>query len=159
MRNNADVRARRIGLRGGKKRNAGCQTEPGKGSKWNPVSFSEGAKMASIGFQTEPGAGIQMEPTIYISGGRAPVADTPPPPSLATPLADDAPTPHDALLPNAPTTLATARPRLLWARPVVREMAGAEAVSRRNEINAADRDAQVADPMRRLTSHHSGFLS
>jgi hypothetical protein len=56
-RENADVRARRIGLRGGKKRVAGFQINPGKGSKWNPVASSAVAETASIGFQTEPGPG------------------------------------------------------------------------------------------------------
>jgi hypothetical protein len=32
-------------------------------------------------------------------------------------------------------------------------MAGAEAILRRNEINAADRNAQVADPVRLATIH------
>ena len=48
---------------------------------------------------------------------------------------DDAPTPHDTLLPNA-TTPATARPRLVWTRPVVRELTGAEATARRLEYSA-----------------------
>jgi hypothetical protein len=70
-----------------------------------------------------------------------------------TPLVYAAPTPEDVLLPDAPTTSATVQLRLVWARPVVRELAGAEAVLRRNEINAADRHVPVADPMRRATIH------
>jgi hypothetical protein len=73
-------------------------------------------------------------------------------PSLPLKSAIDAQASADGLLPNAPTTLATARPRL-WAKPVVREIAGVEAILRRNEINAADRNAQVADPMRLGTIH------
>jgi hypothetical protein len=39
--------------------------------------------------------------------------------------------------------------KLRWGRPVVREPIGASAVSRRNEINAADSDAKRAVPPRR----------
>jgi hypothetical protein len=39
------------------------------------------------------------------------------------------------------------------ARAVVRELAGAEAIMRRDEINAADRNAQVTDPVRLATVH------
>ena len=45
----------------------------------------------------------------------------------------------------------TAAPRL--GRPFVREMTGAEARLRRDEINAADRNAQGAGPVRRATIH------
>ena len=63
-------------------------------------------------------------------------------PSLATPVVDDAPTPRNTTLLNAPMTFATAQPRLVWPWPVVRELTGAEAILRRNEINAADRSAR-----------------
>jgi hypothetical protein len=46
-RRNTDVRARRIGLKGGKKRDAGFQNGPDKGSKWNPV--------ASLRWPKQPG--------------------------------------------------------------------------------------------------------
>ena len=66
----------------------------------------------------------------------------------------NAPQPGGALLSNAPPALAPARPRLVWGAPFVREMTGAEARSCvENEINAADRNAQVADPMRLATIH------
>jgi hypothetical protein len=154
MRNNADVRARRLGLRGAKKQNAGSKTDTDKVSKRTPAPLPEWSKTASIGVQNDTGAGSRLDTTIYISGGRAPVqADTPPPPSLATPLAADAPTPADVFLPNAPPPLAPVRPHLAWARPIVREMTGAEARLRRDDINAADRTGQVADPMRLSTIH------
>jgi hypothetical protein len=66
------------------------------------------------------------------------------PPSLATPV-DDTPTPHDTILPNAPTTLAAAQQRLVWPRPVVRELPEAEANLRRDEINVAGIDAPTPD--------------
>jgi hypothetical protein len=94
----------------------------------------------------------------HLGEGNAPTSpstppDTPTRPSLPLKSAIDAQASADGLLPNAPTTLATARPRLVWAKPVVREIAGAEAILRRNEINSADRNAQVADPMRLGTIH------
>jgi hypothetical protein len=61
-------------------------------------------------------------------------------------------TPADGLPLECPTD----RPdglKLVWRAPVVCEMAGAEAILRRNEINAADRNAQVADPVRLATIH------
>jgi hypothetical protein len=94
--------------------------------------------------------------TTSISPGVGPLSDRgddPTPLSLATPLADGAPTPGDVLHPNAPTTLATTRPRLVWTQPVVRELTGAEAGMRRDEICVADPKAQVADLMRLATVH------
>jgi hypothetical protein len=67
------------------------------------------------------------------------------PPSLATPVDDTPPTPDDTILPNAPTTLATAERRLVWRRPVVRELPEAEANLRRDEINVAGIDAPTPD--------------
>jgi hypothetical protein len=77
-RRNTDVRARRIGLKGGKKRDTGFQNGPDKGSKWNPVASLAVAETALIGCQEEPGPRSQMEPTIYISGGEGRASDTAP---------------------------------------------------------------------------------
>jgi hypothetical protein len=80
-----------------------------------------------------------------------------PPPGLPPKSAIDALTLADALPSNAPTTIAAARPRLAWARPVarevwsrpvVRELTGAKAISRRDEIGDAEITPQAADLMR-----------
>jgi hypothetical protein len=73
MRNNADVRARRLGLRGAQKQNAGSKTDPGKVSKWTPAPLPAGPKRAAFGVQTGTGAGVLLDTTIYILGGRGAV--------------------------------------------------------------------------------------
>jgi hypothetical protein len=73
MRNNADVRARRLGLRGAKKQNAGSQTDTGKVSKTTPVPLPAGPKRSAIGVQTGTGPGVVLDTTIYISGDRGAV--------------------------------------------------------------------------------------
>jgi hypothetical protein len=50
----------------------------------------------------------------------------------------DAPTPADALPPNAPSDGPAAQPKLVWTRPVVRELTGAEAIMRRAETLALE---------------------
>jgi hypothetical protein len=65
----------------------------------------------------------------------------------------DAQASADILLLNAPTTIAAARTRLAWARPVVRELTGAEAISRRNEIEDADFTPDDAALTRSSTLH------
>ena len=70
---NADVRARRLGLRGAQKQNAGPKTETGKVLKPRPGPIPMKAKMASIGPKTETEAGPKTETTIYISGERDPI--------------------------------------------------------------------------------------
>jgi hypothetical protein len=52
--------------------------------------------------------------------------------------ADDAPTPDGALPPNAPSDRPAAPPKLVWTRPVVRELTGAEAIMRRAATLAAE---------------------
>jgi hypothetical protein len=102
-----------------------------------------------------PSAGKPTTAPTSISPEGGPLPDTgddPTPPSVATPLADDAPTPGNALLLECPTGR-PAGPKLVWRAPVVRELAGAEAIMRRDEINAADRNAQVTDPVRLATVH------
>jgi hypothetical protein len=141
MRNNADVRARRLGLRGAQKQNAGSKTATGKVSKTTPGTPPAGSKTASIGVQNDTGPGSCLDTTFYISGGRVPVK------------ADTTPTPGGTLPPKAPTTLATAQQRLVWTRPVVRELIGAEVNLRRDEICAADLRAQVDNPTRLATIH------
>ena len=89
---------------------------------------------------------VRETPTTSISRGVGPKADRvghPTPPSLAARLADDAPTQGDTLLPNAPTALAAARPRLVWTRPVVRELTGAEADIRRTQVAALTRTSTI----------------
>ena len=68
----------------------------------------------------------------------------------------DAQASADTLLPNAPTNIATARPRLAWTRLVVRELTGAEAILPRSEIEDADfilvrrrADAAINSPLER----------
>jgi hypothetical protein len=73
-------------------------------------------------------------------------------PSLPLTVVANAPQPDDALHSQSPTGR-SAGPKLVWRAPVIRELAGAEAILCRNEINAADRNAQVADPMRLATIH------
>jgi hypothetical protein len=73
-------------------------------------------------------------------------------PSLPLTVVANAPQPDDALPSQSPTGRSDG-PKLVWRAPVIRELAGAEAILRRNEINAADRNAQVADPMRLATIH------
>jgi hypothetical protein len=58
-----------------------------------------------------------------------------------------------ALLPNAFAVISTAPPRIVWAQPIVRELTGLDAVTRRNEIDDADVTPQAADLMRRPTIH------
>ena len=61
----------------------------------------------------------------------------------------DAQASADTLLPDAPTNIAAARPRLAWTRLVVRELTGAEAILRRSEIEDADfilEDAALTRP-------------
>jgi hypothetical protein len=65
----------------------------------------------------------------------------------------DAQASADAPLPNAPTNIAAARPRLVWARPVVRELTGAEAILRRNEIEDGDLTPEGAALTRPATLH------
>ena len=81
-------------------------------SKRTPAPLPAGSERASIGVQNDTGTGSRLDTTIYISGGRAPEISDTTPPSLA-------PTPG------------TARPKLVWAKPVVRELFGAEAMVRR----------------------------
>jgi hypothetical protein len=65
----------------------------------------------------------------------------------------DAQASADTLLPNAPTNIAAAPPRLAWARPFVRELTGAEAILRRSEIEDADFTHEDAAPPRPATLH------
>ena len=90
-------------------------------------------------------------PRSEADGGAEPSRLTPT--CLPRTVVANAPQPGGALLSNAPPALAPARPRLAWGRPFVREMTGAEARLRRDEINAADRNAQGAGPVRRATIH------
>jgi hypothetical protein len=112
MRNNADVRARRLGLRGAKKQNAVPKRTPAKVSKMTPAPLPAGSKRAAIGVQNDTSTGSRLDTTIYISGGRTPVISD-------TARSTLAPTPG------------TARPKLVWAKPVVRELFEAEASARK----------------------------
>jgi hypothetical protein len=120
---------------------AGTETVPLRSSETVPLSISR-VGTPLLGERNGAGAS-RLTSTV----------SPPSTPSLAASLADDAQTLADALLPKAPTKLATSRPQLVWAQPAVRELNGDEANLRRNEINAADRNAQVADPMRLATIH------
>jgi hypothetical protein len=99
---------------------------------------------------------ISRVDTPHVGGGNGPTSPSTPP-GLPPKSAIDALTLADALPSNAPTTIAAARPRLAWARPVarevwsqpvVRELTGAEAISRRDEIGDAEFTPQAADLMR-----------
>jgi hypothetical protein len=95
-RKSADIRARRLGLRGGKKQIAGTQTDTGKVSIPIPGAGLAVRKWPSIGIDSDTGAGIDSDTTIYISGGRG-GALPPPPPGLAS-------LPWPALRRNLPST-------------------------------------------------------
>jgi hypothetical protein len=68
MRNNVDVRARRLGLRGAKKQNAAPKRTPAKVSKLTPAPLPAGSEKAAIGVQNDTGTGSRLDTTIYISG-------------------------------------------------------------------------------------------
>jgi hypothetical protein len=68
-RKSADIRARRLGLRGAQKQISGSQTNTGKVSKWTPGPSPAEPQKASIGVQMDTGTGSRLDTTIYISGG------------------------------------------------------------------------------------------
>ena len=93
-RKSADIRARKLGLRGAQKQIAGSETDTGKVSKRTPAPLSEDPQKAAIGVQMDTGAGSRLDTTIYISGERGAVPDTgndaAPRTAGASPIASDA---------------------------------------------------------------------
>jgi hypothetical protein len=78
--------------------------------------------------------------TIYISGRDEPSTPYAAPTSgLATPPIDDAPTLNGVFPSKSPATH-DAQARLVWTRPIVRELFGDEARARRAEVAAAEPD-------------------
>jgi hypothetical protein len=75
-RKSADIRARKLGLRGAQKQIAGSKTDTGKVSKRTPGHSSVDSQKAAIGVQTGTGAGVHLDTTIYISGDRGAAHDT-----------------------------------------------------------------------------------
>jgi hypothetical protein len=73
---NCDTRARRLGLRGAQKQDAGPEIQTGKVRKPGPASSQERAETALIGPETRTGAGPKNRTTIYISGERDPITGT-----------------------------------------------------------------------------------
>jgi hypothetical protein len=116
-RRSADIRARRLGLRSAQKQIAGPGNGTGLVRKTGPATTTREPETPSIGPENRTGAGPENGTTIYISGriGPAPGISH----DVAAPA--DASTLHDALLTNASATPA-ARPRLVWAKPVVCEL-------------------------------------
>jgi hypothetical protein len=74
-RRSADIRARRLGLRSAKKRNAGSKKATGKVPKLEPGDEIRGAKTPSLGSKIGTGPGSRLDTTIYISGGRGRAPD------------------------------------------------------------------------------------
>jgi hypothetical protein len=123
------------------------------------IASAEAAPLATA--ETAP-LSISRVDTPHVGGGNATTSlptppNTPTRPSLPLTSAVNAQTSADGLLPNAPANIVTARPRLAWARPdvrgiwsrpVVRELTGVEAISRRDEIDDADFTPQAAAMMR-----------
>jgi hypothetical protein len=75
-RKSADIRARKLGLRGAEKQIAGSKTDTGKVSKWTPGPWSADPQKAAIGVQMDTGTGSRLDTTIYISGDRGAAPDT-----------------------------------------------------------------------------------
>jgi hypothetical protein len=69
-RKNANIRARRLGLRSAKKRFASIDSDTGKVSILIPVACSLTDVLPSIGIDSDTGPGIDSDTTIYISGDR-----------------------------------------------------------------------------------------
>jgi hypothetical protein len=100
----ADIRARRLGLRGAKKREAGHSSETGTVTVLRPGPPFSRPETAAIGHSSETGAGHSSETTIYILGDRGAAPDTgrdpdAPTPAGARPVAAEA-LPSDAALPS-----------------------------------------------------------
>ena len=74
-RRSAYIRARRLGLRSAKKRNAGSKKATGKVPKLEPGDEIRGAKTPSLGSKIGTGPGSRLDTTIYISGDRGAAHD------------------------------------------------------------------------------------
>lgn len=84
--------------------------------------------------ENAPPSGAENAPLSISRTGTLSMRDT-----ETTTIADDAPTLGGVLHSNAPAaTSATPPPKLVWSRPVVRELFGAEAAMRRAEIRMSE---------------------